>query len=187
MFDSPERQEKLYNPTKESLGRALRRVRLLDTTVSMTRRGEDIARWGPDSHDQYEATESNRFPGIGYAWLNEGRVVFITKGGKLGMAADTIQPGDVIALLLGGDLPFVLRRIEGSNHYTYVADCYVHGYMDGEGLSRPERRRIRHGSEATRLGQKSCTTATYRFCRGVSHPLMQRLPTCCVGSSTDSN
>ena len=50
------------------------------------------------------------------------------------MAANTIQPGDIIALLLGGDLPFVLRPIEHSNHYTYVADCYVHGYMDGEGL-----------------------------------------------------
>jgi hypothetical protein len=38
--------------------------------------------------------------------------------------------GDVIAVLLGGTVPFLLR--EDGHNYRLIGDCYVHGIMDGE-------------------------------------------------------
>ena len=142
MFDSPEQLQKLYSPTNESLERALRRVWFLDTTAFEGR--DEITRWRPDSHDKYEETVNNALSDREEAKINYGkllhamvrmrdsRAILVTEGGKLGMAASTIQPGDIIAMLLGGDMPFVLRRVGDSDSYTFVADCYVHGFMDGE-------------------------------------------------------
>jgi len=42
--------------------------------------------------------------------------------------------GDKVFVLMGGDLPFVLRPI-GGNFYAFGAECYVHGVMDGEMLT----------------------------------------------------
>jgi hypothetical protein len=113
MFASSEQLEKLYSPTNESLDRALHRVWYLDTLDFMG--GDKPTRWQPDSHDKYD--EINRNYSLNeeaaikhgksitaFVRIGHGRSVFVTKGGKLGMAADTIQPGDNIALLLGGDL-----------------------------------------------------------------------------------
>ena len=143
MFDSSEQLRKLYRPTEESLERALRRVLLLDTTAFFGR--NELTRWQPDSHDRFEdiantllSNEEARIASgkLSYAIDKNsyGRLIFVTREGKLGMAANTVQPGDIIALLLGGDMPMVLRRTEDTDHYTLVADCYLHGYMDGKGL-----------------------------------------------------
>lgn len=50
------------------------------------------------------------------------------------MAADSIQSGDVVVMLLGGDLPFVLRKPPDSEQHKLVADCYLHDFMCGSAL-----------------------------------------------------
>ncbi len=50
------------------------------------------------------------------------------------MTSDNVRTGDVIAMLLGGEVPVVLRPLDESGHYTFVAECYIHGFMDGESL-----------------------------------------------------
>jgi hypothetical protein len=40
--------------------------------------------------------------------------------------------GDVIAVLSGGGMPFVLRKREGGEGYRLVGHCYVHGVMEGQ-------------------------------------------------------
>jgi hypothetical protein len=41
--------------------------------------------------------------------------------------------GDVICLLYGGTVPYVVRpRSDGQ--FDFVGDCYVHGLMYGEGM-----------------------------------------------------
>jgi hypothetical protein len=37
-----------------------------------------------------------------------------------------------MAVLLGGSVPFVLRRVK--THFTLVGECYVHGVMKGEAI-----------------------------------------------------
>lgn len=64
---------------------------------------------------------------------------FITKTGLLGMGPVDVAPGDEVYVLLGGNMPFILRKATlpiyasqvGSFH-TLVGDAYVHGIMDGE-------------------------------------------------------
>ena len=60
----------------------------------------------------------------------QGRSGFATKHGFIRIGPDTMRPGDVIAVLFGGKVPFVLRP--QSDHYIFLGDCYVHGIINGE-------------------------------------------------------
>jgi hypothetical protein len=48
------------------------------------------------------------------------------------------EEGDIVAVLDGGKVPVILRRIEASGHeevrvlYLFVCIAYVHGTTDGE-------------------------------------------------------
>ena len=59
-----------------------------------------------------------------------GRSAFRTRDGWIGLGPDSTTEGDVIAILSGGDAPFVLRACHG--HYHVVGNCYVEGVMYGE-------------------------------------------------------
>ncbi|TKA71589.1 hypothetical protein B0A55_08324 [Friedmanniomyces simplex] len=69
-----------------------------------------------------------------------GRGSFKTKKGLLGMATRGVQPGDVLAIILGGDVPVVLRAADDSNWdrereaYMLLCECFVqsHDVMGGE-------------------------------------------------------
>ncbi|KAK8131720.1 hypothetical protein PG984_008158 [Apiospora sp. TS-2023a] len=74
------------------------------------------------------------------------RSFIITKKGYLGLAPIGCRTGDVVCVLTGGDVPFVLRPdrtshmgnandgvdIGGSAPYEWVGESYVHGIMRGE-------------------------------------------------------
>jgi hypothetical protein len=64
------------------------------------------------------------------------RRFFITTDGRMGMGPPEALPGDFIAILLGGNVPFCLRADsdEHSGYYRLVGDTYVHGLTDGEGV-----------------------------------------------------
>ena len=60
---------------------------------------------------------------------------FVDSHGRPGLGPTDLEPDDVLALLLGGDMPYALRRTNSdreSNVYTFIGECYVHGAMDGE-------------------------------------------------------
>lgn len=65
------------------------------------------------------------------------RSTFTTRCGFVGLGPPDIQQGDAVAILLGADVPFILRR--QGDHYTLVGDCYVHGIMQGELIDILER------------------------------------------------
>jgi hypothetical protein len=61
-----------------------------------------------------------------------------TKDRRIGLAPITAREGDLVCLVLGGEVPFVLRCSD--DEYELVGECYVHGLMDGEGLLEAARR-----------------------------------------------
>jgi hypothetical protein len=65
-----------------------------------------------------------------------GRQFFTTHSGLTGLANPGLESGDVVYVLLGGKMPFVLRptpeRLNGEILHEYVSQAYVHGIMDGE-------------------------------------------------------
>jgi hypothetical protein len=53
--------------------------------------------------------------------------------GSFIMAPQSVRRGDVIFVLIGCDVPVVLRK-QAENEYTFVGKCYAHGIMDGEAI-----------------------------------------------------
>jgi hypothetical protein len=47
-----------------------------------------------------------------------------------------LRAGDVVCVLLGGNMPFILRPGAEVGTYGYVGQAYVHGFMDGEALQQ---------------------------------------------------
>ena len=52
----------------------------------------------------------------------------------MGVALGTMRKGDCVCVLFGGDTPFLLRRV--GDVWTFVAEAYVYGIMDGEAMQR---------------------------------------------------
>ena len=52
-----------------------------------------------------------------------------------------MEKGDVVCVLFGGKMPFVLRPWNDGK-FLLVGECYVHGFMQGEALELLERGEI---------------------------------------------
>ncbi|KAI0189064.1 heterokaryon incompatibility protein-domain-containing protein [Astrocystis sublimbata] len=55
----------------------------------------------------------------------------VTDDDRFGNVPLNTRPGDRVCVLLGGEVPFILRPTERGT-YTLVGECYVDGIMDGE-------------------------------------------------------
>jgi hypothetical protein len=60
---------------------------------------------------------------------------FRTSSGHIGIGLEAIQGADVIVVLYGGDVPFVVGPAENGQHLL-LGPCYVHGIMYGEAMKR---------------------------------------------------
>jgi len=69
------------------------------------------------------------------------RRIFSTQKGYLGSAPEEGQEGDMICVLMGGEVTFILRK-NGDSHCHLIGECYVHGIMDGKAMDAVEDGRI---------------------------------------------
>ncbi|KAI8713002.1 hypothetical protein NCS52_01243300 [Fusarium sp. LHS14.1] len=61
------------------------------------------------------------------------RRFFMTSSGFMGIGPESMKEGDVVVVIFGLYLPFLLRKSEaGVNKFVVVGLCYVHGIMEGE-------------------------------------------------------
>jgi hypothetical protein len=80
-----------------------------------------------------------------------GRKLIVTGGGLLGLAPWRACVGDIVAILPGGRVPYILRpqtmrRDSGfaeetlgrNQQYQFIGDAYVHGVMHGEAYDESE-------------------------------------------------
>ena len=87
---------------------------------------------------------NDRFHGE-FLTSNHGRRFFVTAEGFLGLGSESMRPGDEVFLVTGAKVPFVLRKVEGSvgdDEYRLVGECYLRGFMHGEGMSPDFRARL---------------------------------------------
>jgi hypothetical protein len=65
--------------------------------------------------------------------------IFQAADGTLGIGPTAIISGDIICVLQGGSVPYVIRRAASSGNdsgcYWFVGECYMDGYMFGEALN----------------------------------------------------
>ena len=68
-----------------------------------------------------------------------GRKLFSTLSGYIGIGDGTLESGDLVCVFLGGMTPFIIRPVD--QKYKFVGECYVHGIMHGEALEEGLKRR----------------------------------------------
>jgi hypothetical protein len=61
------------------------------------------------------------------------RQLFVTTNGHLGLGPWQMLPGDIVCVLGGADMPFVIRRTD-NDCFTLVGECYVDDIMNGEAV-----------------------------------------------------
>lgn len=70
--------------------------------------------------------------------MMENQNFFITKSGYIGIGPPNTKTGDQIWVFSGGNVPFVMREVDGRKaacpQLTLIGDAYVHGIMDGEAV-----------------------------------------------------
>ena len=64
------------------------------------------------------------------------RSFIITNKGYIGIAPKATKPGDRVCVLLGCQMPLLLRKTSGLQ-FQVVGECYIHGLMDGEAFLGP--------------------------------------------------
>ncbi|KAI1749089.1 heterokaryon incompatibility protein-domain-containing protein [Xylaria castorea] len=75
---------------------------------------------------------------------------FVATGGYYGLCPWTAQEGDMVVLLYGGNVPYLLRPVskgisakesdvDPEDTFELVGECYVQGIMHGEFLNREDR------------------------------------------------
>lgn len=112
--------------------------------------------WTPDgytslltSHDRETLMEDHLIAHQDFAIANEGaipcvgRCFFSGQGvvGKeiVGLCPHTAEVGDIVVVLVGGNVPHLLREVEnekneGEVQYRFVGECFVEGYMFGQAI-----------------------------------------------------
>ena len=68
------------------------------------------------------------------ATVCERRARFKTDNGMLGVGPEAMIKDDLVCILYGADVPFVIRR-EGTG-YALIGECYVRNLMCGEGVAK---------------------------------------------------
>ncbi|KAE9368056.1 HET-domain-containing protein [Stipitochalara longipes BDJ] len=58
---------------------------------------------------------------------------FISKKGYIGLAPASAIPGDIVCVIFGAIVPYILRRVSDKG-FELVGEAYVHGIMDGEAI-----------------------------------------------------
>lgn len=58
------------------------------------------------------------------------RRLVVTEKGHLGLAPEHVQTGDLVIIMMGSQVPLVLREVQ--QHYVFVGDAFIDGVMDGE-------------------------------------------------------
>ena len=70
--------------------------------------------------------------------IARGRRPISVSGTYLGIGPCDTEPGDLIFIPLGSDVPYVLRRNNEDDKLRLVGEAYLHGIMDGEGFQQSQ-------------------------------------------------
>lgn len=66
------------------------------------------------------------------------RRVYTTRDGYIGLGPHLTQEDDLIYLIYGTVVPFIIRR-RSDGGYSLVGESYVHGMMFGEAVGKGEK------------------------------------------------
>jgi hypothetical protein len=88
--------------------------------------------------DEHDALVS--FSEVKAVCLN--RTLVITEKGFFGLAPLITRPGDVACVIVGVDVPFVLRPHGEARLFKLLGESYIHGVMEGQLKGMVERNEV---------------------------------------------
>jgi hypothetical protein len=73
----------------------------------------------------------------------QSKCFFRTEAGLVGLCPFSTRPEDQIIIFYGGSVPYIVRvcthetstKIAGSETFELIGECYLEGYMEGEGVT----------------------------------------------------
>lgn len=71
----------------------------------------------------------------------QGKRPFLSRIGYVGLGPIYMRPGDMIVVLTGASLPFIVRPV-GERKYRLLGECYCDGIMDGEIVKKRTKEKI---------------------------------------------
>ncbi|ORY17221.1 hypothetical protein BCR34DRAFT_621946 [Clohesyomyces aquaticus] len=74
-------------------------------------------------------------------WEMKGKRPFISTIGYVGMGPSYTSTGDIIVVLAGASIPFIIRPL-GEGKYRFLGQCYCDGIMEGEIVTEDRRENI---------------------------------------------
>jgi hypothetical protein len=77
------------------------------------------------------------YEGILKYWCT-GRVFFAASNSRFGWAPRGTGVGDVVCVLFGSIVPFILRPLSAPGQYRLIGECYLYDFMDGEAVNSNE-------------------------------------------------
>jgi len=119
-------EEPIYVPTGEGLDEAYHITLLAGASPF-----EDLKEQGQGFEFDFENRLEDGFEKLRslFAYLI-GRRFAVSQFGLLALVPAEAREGDIIAIVEGAELPFLLRPV-GQDKTQFVGLCYVHGIMDG--------------------------------------------------------
>lgn len=92
--------------------------------------GLRAAFWGDASHEPASIFAAK------FTKIYDGRRIFLSANGYLGISSEDVRAGDSIMLVAGADVPYILRPVEGKDAtFTLVGEAYVHGLAGHAGIN----------------------------------------------------
>ncbi|CCM06200.1 uncharacterized protein FIBRA_08443 [Fibroporia radiculosa] len=73
--------------------------------------------------------------------LFHGLYLAVTTKEHVGIFPRMADIGDWTCVLVGGEMPFVLRQME-DGHFRMIGECFLHGIMDGEVRAKVRRKEV---------------------------------------------
>lgn len=70
------------------------------------------------------------------------RSFFVTAAGRIGIGPSDTRLDDIVAVLPGSGVPFVIRSRENTGGWLIVGESYVDGLMGGEAIKSWEQGRL---------------------------------------------
>lgn len=139
------------DPYRETCGRREAFWRTLIADRDYHWRGPPPAEW--DFSGRFEAWMCRRDDSAGHEAYTRPfsdaatvhclhRSFVVTERGYLGLGRNSMQPGDVVCVLRGGNVPFILRK-KGDRYYELVGEAYVHGIMDGSFVRKSRKEELK--------------------------------------------
>ena len=133
-----------YPPTGEAINIAYQRLRIWDCLINegsgRRRRKAPLTELPAPRLLSYHRSQDDLIHGrktdtvMQIISATTRKRTFKTDTGFMGLAHRSVEVGDKIYVLMGGDYPFVLRPMGGS-FFGFGGESYVHGIMDGEMLA----------------------------------------------------